>query len=492
MAASRTSIAANAKNFIFVKELGKGAFATVGLYQYSGKDPIITQLCAESGGYLAIKRPQTTSAFKDKAQEASRQIEQQIDANEKMITATLQSADPAAKNSPYVRGVNLAIDGTHCIALEFVAYKDKQSKKPKSSDLENFLTDTIYDLRHDLTSSSKKPALGLAQMLNSFVVSMKTGLDALHDKGILHLDFAARNCLVSAAEVKDNQLNFSVKVADYGLSRLLPTSGSVPVVNASRMAVHIMDQETLTTKQASIKADIFSLKIALLETLSLMIGKSLSDVTVLKDIDNTDPKAFFLKRLNLTDEEVLKTYLENFNQLVSGLDKEDMRVPLVKSFVQSFQTYLTSMPPSGLSTAETRKQDSALFTSAVAQHAEKIQQALGEKVPDAAKLLEALNLSKPKAAGQSASAAKNSAPANYIVEIEVATKPSSTAAMLKAMPPGKAKAPKKTAAEVSTAADPYSVPEISQSSAKKPAAAIDPYSVPDVSSDKPTTPRRSR
>ncbi|CAD5234085.1 unnamed protein product [Bursaphelenchus xylophilus] len=84
------------------------------------------------------------------------------------------------------------------------------------------------------------------------------GLEYLHDKGCIHRDVAARNCLVSEGKVK---------ISDFGLSREVSVhNAKYKLTNLKqKLPIRWLAPETLTHAQYSSKSDVFSFGILMWE-----------------------------------------------------------------------------------------------------------------------------------------------------------------------------------------------------------------------------------
>lgn len=87
------------------------------------------------------------------------------------------------------------------------------------------------------------------------------GLEYLHDKGCIHRDVAARNCLVSEGRCK---------ISDFGLSReMSAVNAKYKLTNLKqKLPIRWLAPETLTTASYSTKSDVFSYGILMWEIFS--------------------------------------------------------------------------------------------------------------------------------------------------------------------------------------------------------------------------------
>ncbi|CAD5230051.1 unnamed protein product [Bursaphelenchus okinawaensis] len=93
------------------------------------------------------------------------------------------------------------------------------------------------------------------------VLDAAKGLEYLHDKGCIHRDVAARNCLVSEGRVK---------ISDFGLSKEASVQNTkYKLTNLKqKLPIRWLAPETLTLLQYSSKSDVFSFGILMWEVFS--------------------------------------------------------------------------------------------------------------------------------------------------------------------------------------------------------------------------------
>lgn len=118
--------------------------------------------------------------------------------------------------------------------------------------------------------------IGARDRLNMCYDAAK-GLEYLHDKGCIHRDVAARNCLVSEGRVK---------ISDFGLSKdCASVTTNYKLTNLKvRLPIRWLAPEILTQASYSAKSDVFSFGILLWEVYSDGVdpypGMSIAEVNV--------------------------------------------------------------------------------------------------------------------------------------------------------------------------------------------------------------------
>ena len=286
-----------------IKDLGKGEFGRVSLYQYTGNNPEIQKI--QHDNLITLKSFETA-----------------VDENEinniGYITAN-------ANGDNFLKGVALAKPNgqVYGLASEFIAY---DYTKQRSASLEKFFAADM------LSEFDIEPAIAFAQICNSMVLAQKS----LHDINMLHLDTAARNYMMGAPTYNSEQkiLNFNVKIIDYGLSRYSEDLNRVDIPNPQKAPLRWLDRGVYRDLKCDARTDVYSNKVSMIEFLGWSIGRTTGQVICMNEYD--DSESFIANRRYKEDDEVLMTFLDNV--------KNHAKSPALQSFLTAYQEFLTTMP----------------------------------------------------------------------------------------------------------------------------------------------------
>lgn len=115
-------------------------------------------------------------------------------------------------------------------------------------------------LKHYLQEQKKQGEATDVFTLHYYSAQIASGMSYLEEQDLVHRDLAARNVLVG-----DNNV---VKVADFGLSRIIETGGCINVKHET-LPIKWMAPESIANFEYSSKSDVFSFGVVLYEIYTL-------------------------------------------------------------------------------------------------------------------------------------------------------------------------------------------------------------------------------
>lgn len=220
------------------------------------------------------------------------------------------------------------------------------------------------------------------KFLDLIAATMMSRIDDLHDLGYFHLDIAVRNFLVDFAKAdkfyKEGKL--PIKIADFGLSVQFVDKNAHLFLDPKTLSpFKWSDSLRLTDHCISILSERFSIKVAIITMLSLILGENKEDkllnlvrpVTVHQDNEDRKQEHLDARYPNkLSNEEILIKYLTNAEMLASQYLSNPLLVDLasaVLQFIRCYKAYLTYSPtitPNEKHLEKLVAEDTALFNKA--------------------------------------------------------------------------------------------------------------------------------
>lgn len=305
------------------RELGSGEGGSVYLCQYSGTDPKIISLRDPATGNIAVKIPSGKTP--------------DVDMNEEGNIIFLGIKNKNKPNSNIANQTIIEKNGQKFIAAEYVSYGPEQSDS---------LQGLIQKAGKAQQTFIQDRPLGTA--IVELTTSLVTAQDALHAKGLFHLDSAARNFLVTNQNGK-----LGVKLTDLGLSAVIGPEGTAKIEYQRNLPLRAFDEDMMKLKEPSITSELFSRRTTMMEVLALSIGKTADDVLCLNKGENVVQT--FQSRLARDDankdnpkynsnRETMKSYMENLKNQANELDKSDPRKAIVDKYLECYGNYLQNLP----------------------------------------------------------------------------------------------------------------------------------------------------
>src|SRR3990167_4375727 len=321
---------------------GKGNFGRTYAFQYTGNNSEIKKAFKEippksNNHWMIAKFADPNEILKEQkvAAELSNKWHQRANATVNDIT-------------PYNTQDSASINGISIISGELEAYDFDINNNPISSSLDNFLG----KLRPQLTAYEDLD-ITLLQILTDSWLSLK----AINDAGILHLDPATRNIMLTSnkTETGDNEiLKFNAKMIDYGFAIKKDLNGTATENKNIHPPLYSVDHERYlnlaykdnyaisdASDRYAYKASIFHETIA---TLLMSDEDYKSHPNVMSFLFNENKeKLCEILATNKCNETLLKHY----NQRVESLLENNIELPestknQIKTILDSFHEYITT------------------------------------------------------------------------------------------------------------------------------------------------------
>lgn len=339
--ADKTPAALAKLGFKLEKELrGGGVSGDVALYAYHGNDPAIQSLLHD--GILLIKTPRVSTTDESKLTNDERHAIGTARNEVNLINSHLSAAENPAERRPKMMA--LTIDGQTFILNECIYANDKKDVK----DLE-------YHVVQQSACDSFKPAHAVVQPrveeFHGIFKDIYLAVREIHNAGLLHLDIAPRNFVMSAGK--------GCMVIDFGGSVVMNEDGkAVDNPEIRKLPIYLFDRAAALSRndpnfQLSINTDLIAVKFAMMETLARYAGVSVDRVFL--DRGTASERATIT---GMSDEDRLQRTLNNLEQLVSKVS--DSRKLVVQQIIQEYGHYLTSVPK-GATREEIERNDSLAF-----------------------------------------------------------------------------------------------------------------------------------
>ena len=386
-------------SFTDEKLLGEGNFGKVTRYQYNGSNPVLKALTeGVPGKYLVAKEyklKELSSEMTDKdrrgIERKNLQAKEAYD-NEIQITRYLQE-NPAHVQQPlYAQGTVVELGKEKTLIVSELIYVTKnQTGELSSRNLNEYLNGLRANTAWRSPAKKDQPTF-LPGMLANFAQNIHTSQSQLHEQGVLHLDTALRNFMVSNQQ-SSGPAGLSLRIIDFGLSRIPNPEQNAVRITAAKSELPLMPIIRYDVAAAiprvnvndtqkrdidlSIHTDLFAKKITLMEMACALMNK---DEVKLLSKDPSHPEQNVSFRRKLTDAESLTHFFKNLEAFVKNVDiiqeaNEEKGLPEIRGFdtrkapltdfIQSFNKYMTQMPDKNLSAEEIRREDATLFQEAM-------------------------------------------------------------------------------------------------------------------------------
>jgi len=363
----------------FTKPLGEGQFGRVSLYVYNGNTPDILNLTTtrQAGGLLMVKE------FKEgDVESADAMLAYNADKNEKNNIQYLVGKQKPHEQKHYPDYRVVKAGNKELILGEIISYGVDNENKLQTSDMEKFMQGLAQNM--NFKSANTVQMEGLQWLLQGFMASIVRAQHQLNMNGMLHLDTACRNFMITMPNINDGALDFNAKIIDLGLSHIMNAEGKYHTIVAkgSKLVLPLLymsqncflpekikdaDGNEQIKREFSIHSDIFSRKVATMEMLAFLLGKKLKDFCQLDA-----SKDWQMQRKTMNDTQVLQSYFSKIKELVNALENNDMRKIIVSEFINNYQAYLTTMPTVLLTVKEMLQSDLELFNSASNRYRDKL------------------------------------------------------------------------------------------------------------------------
>lgn len=243
-------------DFKWVKKIGAGNFGEVLLYKYTGTDKRILGLCDEHG-QIILKKPKEGS---------------DIDFNELNNSALLfQYAAKADKIKDVQFSLAVPLFEPHGepigLLSQFISHDDYCES---SADIEGFIKNLANITSVDNQNSDD---ISIAIIISKLITATFLALRSVHEAGFLHRDLATRNVLVDKIQYdpEGNPIWYPVKIIDFGLSAKIPDSGIAQYTH-SEGAIRWIDLLTLSTRDSTVKMDLFAFVASMIEKMAYALG----------------------------------------------------------------------------------------------------------------------------------------------------------------------------------------------------------------------------
>lgn len=204
--------------------------------------------------------------------------------------------------------------------------------------------------------------VGLGTTLCQLSYEMYGGQAALHRAGVLHLDSAPRNFMLSKPKFdqQGNLISLSAKIIDYGLSKKSIEGGVDLSYMGAKMPVLILDEKGLNEFKGNISSDLFAIKTSMICMACFALGMEKDGEVLFFNDSNAKVSIAEARRHDVyegpvnadgigliapygDDTKALKAYLDNAKEIVST-SKNVVVAEEAKLFLQCYEDYLLKMP----------------------------------------------------------------------------------------------------------------------------------------------------
>ena len=317
--------------------LGAGSFGIAELFTYTGTDPKILALCNDKQIVLKFQK--------------------EPDLNEIRVASLLGATgdiSPATERYNITAPVEIILDSGSTMVFIASSYETYQTESDRvAANLERFLTSSNPGTRDKNMKAAFRvdAAIMLAQLANE----MRASQDALHQRGIIHNDTAARNFLVvgkgiDGKESRDGQgyvISLRTRIADYGLS-IICAQGQTdyPIKVGTRLPIAHLAQEAFAKRAISMQTDFYALRVTMIAIAALSISQDPKDFEerYLFKIGGSPDSITREQRKAMSDEEAVELNFAVVRLKISQSCDDISRVEELNLYLDCYKSYFMTFP----------------------------------------------------------------------------------------------------------------------------------------------------